>query len=117
MTLFFFPSSLSCLKNECPRLRKSSLFFRERLPLPLRIPRPPPKIQRVNTSQGRSSSAPPLENGGRRRVFVTTHWSLVLAASTRDTVRARDALARLCQTYWYPLYAYVRRRGHTPHDA
>ena len=31
--------------------------------------------------------------------------------------RAQDALAKLCQTYWYPLYAYVRRRGHSPEDA
>ncbi|PYJ56548.1 MAG: RNA polymerase subunit sigma-24, partial [Verrucomicrobia bacterium] len=32
-------------------------------------------------------------------------------------MQARDALARLCRTYWYPLYAYVRRQGHSPHDA
>jgi RNA polymerase sigma-70 factor (ECF subfamily) len=42
---------------------------------------------------------------------------VVLTAGRSDTTRARDALARLCQTYWYPLYAYVRRRGHSPHDA
>ena len=50
-------------------------------------------------------------------IFVTTHWSVVLRAGRQDTTRARDALAKLCQTYWYPLYAYVRRRGHSPHDA
>jgi RNA polymerase sigma-70 factor (ECF subfamily) len=51
-------------------------------------------------------------------VFATTHWSVVLAAGTHhDTTRARDALARLCQTYWYPLYAFVRRRGYAAHDA
>ena len=49
--------------------------------------------------------------------FVTTHWSVVMAAGRNDTVRARDALARLCQTYWHPLYAYVRRLGHSPPDA
>lgn len=50
--------------------------------------------------------------------FVTTHWSVVLAAGrASDTSRARDALARLCQTYWNPLYAYARRLGHSPHDA
>jgi len=49
--------------------------------------------------------------------FVTTHWSVVLAARRADTTRARDALARLCQTYWHPLHAYVRRLGHSPHDA
>ena len=50
-------------------------------------------------------------------VFVTTHWSVVLTAGRKDTARARDALARLCQTYWHPLYAYVRRVGNSPHDA
>lgn len=49
--------------------------------------------------------------------FVTTHWSIVLKAGRHDTTRAGDALAKLCQTYWFPLYAYVRRRGHSPHDA
>jgi RNA polymerase sigma-70 factor (ECF subfamily) len=53
----------------------------------------------------------------RQRVFVTTHWSVVLAAGRSDTTHSRDALGRLCQTYWYPLYAYVRRRGHSAHDA
>jgi len=52
-----------------------------------------------------------------RAVFATTHWSVVLSATRRDTTRARAALARLCQTYWYPLYAYVRRRGYPVHDA
>ena len=42
---------------------------------------------------------------------------MVVAAGRADTSRARDALARLCQTYWHPLYAYVRRVGHSPHDA
>ena len=52
-----------------------------------------------------------------RSDFVTTHWSVVLTAGRSDTTRARDALARLCQTYWHPLYAYVRRLGNSPHDA
>jgi len=60
-----------------------------------------------------STSAPEI----RQPVFVTTRWSLVLAAGRSDTTRSRDALARLCQTYWYPLYAYVRRRGYSAHDA
>jgi len=49
--------------------------------------------------------------------FVTTHWSVVLAARDEESPRATDALAQLCRTYWYPLYAYIRRRGHAPHDA
>lgn len=41
----------------------------------------------------------------------------MLTAGRRDTTRARDALAKLCRTYWYPLYTYVRRRGQAPEDA
>jgi RNA polymerase sigma factor (sigma-70 family) len=50
--------------------------------------------------------------------FNTTHWTIVLACGDEtDSARAREALASLFQTYWYPLYAYVRRRGHSEHDA
>jgi DNA-directed RNA polymerase specialized sigma24 family protein len=49
--------------------------------------------------------------------FLTTHWSVVAAAGGDDTTRAQGALARLCETYWFPLYAYVRRRGSGPEDA
>jgi RNA polymerase sigma factor (sigma-70 family) len=48
----------------------------------------------------------------------TTHWTMVLACEDEtDSSRAREALAGLFQTYWYPLYAYVRRRGHGEQDA
>jgi DNA-directed RNA polymerase specialized sigma24 family protein len=43
--------------------------------------------------------------------FDTTRWSLVLAAGGDDTSAARAALATLCESYWYPLYAYIRRWG------
>ena len=49
--------------------------------------------------------------------FETTHWSLVLAARDRAEPGADDALASLCTLYWYPLYAYVRRRGHSADEA
>ena len=49
--------------------------------------------------------------------FVTTHWSVVLAASHHDERLTEAALARLCETYWYPLYAYARRRGYSVEDA
>ncbi len=52
-----------------------------------------------------------------RRWFTTTHWSVVLSAKDRESKRSSDALAALCETYWFPLYAYVRRSGHTSHDA
>ena len=54
---------------------------------------------------------------GRSPAFATTHWSLVVAAGNRDSPHAEKALAELCQIYWYPLYAYVRRRGYGPEDA
>jgi RNA polymerase sigma-70 factor (ECF subfamily) len=49
--------------------------------------------------------------------FATTHWSVVLTAGGNDSPEASQALERLCHAYWYPLYAYVRRKGHSPHDA
>ncbi len=49
--------------------------------------------------------------------FATTRWTVVLTAGRTDTTRAHKALADLCQTYWYPLYAYARRRGHSVEDA
>ena len=49
--------------------------------------------------------------------FTTTHWSVVLAAQADNPDRARAALEQLCTVYWYPLYAYLRRRGQPPADA
>jgi len=49
--------------------------------------------------------------------FTTTHWSVVLAAGQSTAPGAQEALETLCQAYWYPLYAYVRRQGHSPEDA
>jgi len=50
-------------------------------------------------------------------VFATTHWTVVLAAGRRSTPQSDLALEELCRAYWFPLYAYVRRRGHTKEDA
>ena len=49
--------------------------------------------------------------------FATTHWSVVLAAGRGDSTRATAALEKLCRNYWYPLYAFVRRLGHSAPDA
>jgi RNA polymerase sigma-70 factor (ECF subfamily) len=59
-----------------------------------------------------SSSAVPPD-----AAFHTTHWSVVLAAREGHSSQAQEALGQLCQTYWYPLYAYVRRRGNGPAEA
>jgi RNA polymerase sigma-70 factor (ECF subfamily) len=71
----------------------------------------------TRTSSHQLAVPPSSETGQRHAAFVTTHWSVVLTARRSDTTRAQAALARLCQTYWYPLYAFVRRRGYSPHDA
>jgi DNA-directed RNA polymerase specialized sigma24 family protein len=62
----------------------------------------------TSSAQGRAARHP---------AFVTTQWTVVLTAARSDTPRARAALENLCQTYWHPLYAYVRRRGFSPEDA
>jgi RNA polymerase sigma-70 factor (ECF subfamily) len=49
-------------------------------------------------------------------VFPNTRWSVVLAAR-QPTPESAVALEAICQAYWYPLYAYIRRSGHSPHDA
>lgn len=49
--------------------------------------------------------------------FATTRWSLVLSAGRATDPRSREALAELCANYWYPVYAYLRRRGESADDA
>ena len=53
----------------------------------------------------------------RRYGFETTRWSLVIAAAGSQSAAARDALAALCEAYWYPLYAFVRRQGYHADEA
>lgn len=49
--------------------------------------------------------------------FMTTRWSEVLRAGRKESVGVTEALDTLCRAYWPPLYAFVRRDGHSPHDA
>src|SRR5436190_3040522 len=56
------------------------------------------------------------EVGDGKQWFTATHWSVVLSAQGSSTPAA-EALEKLCRTYWHPLYVYVRRQGHSPHDA
>lgn len=54
---------------------------------------------------------------GGQQWFQSTHWSVVLQAQENFSDEGAAALAKLCENYWYPLYAYVRRKGHSPDDA
>jgi RNA polymerase sigma-70 factor (ECF subfamily) len=63
------------------------------------------------------SATPPWGEVSHRAVFATTHWSVVLAAGRSDAPQAKESLEKLCQTYWYPLYVYARRRGYAEPDA
>lgn len=49
--------------------------------------------------------------------FRTTRWTEILAAAETRMPGSQEALAELCRLYWYPLYAFARRRGSGPHDA
>jgi RNA polymerase sigma-70 factor (ECF subfamily) len=57
---------------------------------------------------------PALAAPGR---FATTHWSLILAAQDPAAPGAHEAMAELCRSYWYPLYAFIRRQGHDADEA
>lgn len=52
-----------------------------------------------------------------RPQFATTHWSVVLAAGKSSSADQKRALEMLCQSYWFPLYAFLRRKGHDNHQA
>lgn len=66
---------------------------------------------------GKSEPVEGMEKPSIRRIFATTHWSVVLEACEGDPVASRQALEALCQSYWYPIYVYVRRKGHGPEEA
>ena len=51
------------------------------------------------------------------RAFATTHWSEVLAAGDQSSPKTGEALSRLCQSYWFPIYAFIRKRGYSPEQA
>jgi RNA polymerase sigma factor (sigma-70 family) len=81
-----------------------------------------PPLPRRPTRKRKSESALTSEHSSQFSstpgdVFATTHWTVVLAAGNRSTPQSDLALEQLCRTYWFPLYAYVRRRGHTTEDA
>jgi RNA polymerase sigma factor (sigma-70 family) len=71
------------------------------------------KSAQHNSPDGKPSAG----TKGRTGAFSTTHWSVVLTACGRDTVRSAAALEKLCRQYWPPIYSFVRRRGADRHEA
>lgn len=70
-----------------------------------------PADDQVTSLTGTGGSA---QNGPL--AFATTHWSVVLAAQG-ESPAADQALEKLCRTYWWPLYGFVRRQGYSPEEA
>jgi len=60
---------------------------------------------------------PPQSGAEGVGVFATTHWSVVVRAGDSGSPEAASAMERLCQTYWYPLYVFVRRKGYSHEEA
>jgi RNA polymerase sigma-70 factor (ECF subfamily) len=58
-----------------------------------------------------------VRQSAARDCFVTTRWTVILHAGRRSTPQADEALEELCQTYWFPLYAFLRRKGESKEDA
>jgi len=72
----------------------------------------------VENSEGNSRPiAESLSARDKSGAFSTTHWSEVLAAGNGDCASAAIALEQLCGKYWYPIYAFIRRRGWDSHEA
>jgi RNA polymerase sigma factor (sigma-70 family) len=93
-----FPAGAACSAIfASPKSRRRSVFAVEERRV---------KMHRMASSPGR-----------RRSRFDTTHWSVVLSAGGERSSLADSALTTLCETYWYPLYAYVRRQGYDADEA
>ena len=76
----------------------------------VRMLRRPIRLRASASNRAMASDPPEIPDDAGRRHFATTRWSLVLAAGASHRTDAQVALNELCETYWYPLYAYVRRR-------
>src|SRR5215831_11989189 len=63
------------------------------------------------------SSTKPVDVPTEAMRFQTTHWTVVMTARAENGTASQEALASLCSSYWYPLYAFVRRQGASPHEA
>jgi len=68
----------------------------------------------VNDRASPSAIGGGTQNGGA--LFATTHWSMVVAAQG-ESPEADKALGKLCRTYWWPIYSFIRREGARPEEA
>ena len=75
-----------------------------------------PWLARVNSSNPDAPVERETFAKARAVAFATTRWSVVLTAQS-DSPAAEEALEQLCSTYWWPLYSFVRRQGHSPEEA
>jgi hypothetical protein len=87
----------------------------------LRIPHircgTPVRINIMTNEPGNSTGRKTMHTLSGPSHFPTTRWTLVVAAADLQRKEARSALVSLCEGYWYPLYAYVRRRGYPDDQA
>src|SRR5690606_16987978 len=102
--------SLDCILS-WNRVEVPSLAWRAEGESPLYFPR---ISHALNVSLPKEASEAGTHAGG---VFATTHWSVVLSAGDSASPEAALALERLCRSYWFPLYGFVRRKGHAHEDA
>jgi RNA polymerase sigma-70 factor (ECF subfamily) len=75
------------------------------------------KVEHLTPPNAANMPPEPSNSPSPPDYFVTTRWTVVLDAGLKSSPQSDRALAELCETYWYPLYAYVRRRGQSREDA
>src|SRR5215470_6968355 len=73
------------------------------------------RLRQICYALGVKATPGTLQEGGAS--FATTHWSIVAQSALTDAPEAANALAKLCEMYWPPLYSFIRRRGYAPSDA
>src|SRR5690349_8494500 len=112
--------------SRVPRLNAAGLAQRAsptqaKLPIPVvELVRDTPTLQQAyqcTAGSPRMATDDSTEDSQKGRWFPVTHWTDIVAARRDGSATAVEALNRLCSTYWYPIYAYIRRKGHSEADA
>ena len=75
------------------------------------------RSERADPGPEHRDGSTPTTADARGSHGTATAWSVVLVAGATDSRIARPALQKLCSTYWYPLYSFVRRQGHPPAES